>query len=101
MASEREWPQGQPDGSERGGPVGWFKHPDGFLKSSRQLAGSLRHGTAPGVGPRGSAIEADNTARTDFGTDRISPKDFDPMGTTRNRSSEIESDLIARQVRRR
>ena len=76
-----------------------YLHPDGYLKSTRSLAGPLRMGTEPRVGPRGGAVEADNSGRTDYGMDRIEPRDFDPMGTSRNRSGDIPSDLIARQVR--
>ena len=100
MASEKEWPRGQPDGSEKRGPIGWFQTPDGTLKSNRDLAGPLRMGTEPRTGPKGSAVEADYTRQSDFGTDRISPRDFDPLGTTRRRFGEIPSDLIAQKVRR-
>lgn len=99
MAKQSEWPRGQPDGSEKRGPTGQFLTADGYLKSSRDLAGPLRMGTAPGTGPKGGAVEADYSGRSDFGMDRISPRDFDPMGTSRERSGEIPSDLIARQVR--
>lgn len=75
--------------------------PDGWLRGGRSVAGPLRMGTTPGVGPRGGAVEADYTHVTDFGTDRIAPRDFDPMGTARNRFGDIPSDLIAEQVRGR
>lgn len=93
MASQREWPRGQADGSERGGPTACFLTPDGTLKSNRSLAGPLRKGTAPGVGPRGSA----GNGGSDFGMDRVSPRDFDPIGTPRNRFGEIPSELISRK----
>lgn len=80
-------------------PDGWFQHPDCVLKYDRSLAGPLRYGTEPRVGPTGGAIEADYTRDSDFGMDRIA-KDFDPMGTPRNRFGTIGSDLVARQVRR-
>lgn len=77
----------------------FYVTPDGYLKSTRSLAGPLRMGTEPRVGPRGGAVEADNGGGSDFGMDRIEPRDFDPMGTSRARSGDIPSDLIARQVR--
>ena len=76
-----------------------FLGPDGYQKSNRSLAGPLRMGTEPRVGPRGGAVEADNSDASDFGMDRITPRHFDPMGTCRERYGEIPSDLIARQVR--
>lgn len=93
MASQREWPRGQADGSERRGPIACFQTPDGTLKSNRSLAGPLRTGTAPGVGPR----DAPGNGGSDFGMDRITPRDFDPMGTTRRRFGEIPSELISRR----
>jgi hypothetical protein len=78
-----------------------FLTPDGYRKSTRSLAGPLRMGTEPRVGPRGGAVEADYSGASDMGMDRIEPRDFDPMGTARNRFGDISSDLIARQVRGR
>lgn len=95
LGRQGEWPR------VKRNPDAFFETADAYLKSSRDLAGPLRMGTTPGVGPRGGAVEADYTARTDFGTDRIAPRDFDPMGTARARFGEIPSGLIARQVRRR
>ena len=81
-------------------PVARFQTADGWLKSDRSLAGPLRTGTAPGVGPRG--VSAGGESRlSDMGTDRISPRDFDVLGTCRNRFGDISSDLITRQVRGR
>jgi hypothetical protein len=59
----------------------------------------LRHGTHVGTGPKGEAVVADNTRASDFGMDRVAPRDFDPLGTVRTRFGEISSDLIARQKR--
>ena len=98
MATEREWPRGQQDGSERDGPIGRFQSRDGVLKSNRSLAGPLRYGTAPGVGPKG---DGGGNGDSDFGMDRIEPRDFDPLGTTRNRFGEIPSELVSRSTRRR
>jgi hypothetical protein len=80
-------------------PDACFLAPDGYLRSERSLAGPLRHGTHVGTGPKGDAVIADNTRASDFGMDRIAPRDFDPLGTCRSRSGEIPSDLIARQKR--
>jgi hypothetical protein len=35
---------------------------------------------------------------SDFGMDRISPRDFDPAGTPRNRFGDIPSDAITEQL---
>ena len=75
MAKQSEWP------TERE-PSATFVTPDGYLNSARSLAGPLRMGTEPRVGPRG-AVAGGNSS--DFGTDRISPRGFDPMGTALDR----------------
>ena len=68
---------------------------DGYLKSGRPLAGPLRLGTAPGVGPKGTG---DNGGNSDFGVDRISPRGFDPIGTALDRYGPQEA---SERVRRR
>lgn len=79
-------------------PVGWFLAPDCYQKSTRSVAGPLRLGTAPGVGPTGRA-DAGNAS--DFGQDRVSPRGFDPMGTSLERAPRQEaSELLAREIRR-
>lgn len=100
MASQREWPRGQDDGTEKRGPNACFQHPDGTFRSNRSLSGPLRMGTEPRTGPKGGAVEASNSRDSDFGMDRIAPRDFDPLGTTRRRFGEIPSSLIAQKVRR-
>jgi hypothetical protein len=75
MAKQSEWP------TERE-PSATFVTPDGYLNSARSVAGPLRMGTEPRVGPRG-AVAGGNSS--DFGTDRISPRGFDPMGTALDR----------------
>ena len=101
MASQREWPRVRPaDGTERGSPTGFFQARDGVLRSNRSLAGPLRMGTAPGVGPRGGAVEADYTRDSDFGMDRISPRTFDPIGSDCDRWPSPTSDLVAKQTRK-
>jgi len=59
-------------------PPALTQSPDGLLNSNRSLAGPLRLGTAPGVGPRGNDIES--TRGSDFGMDRISPRALDSIG---------------------
>ena len=78
-------------------PIGWFQSPEVVQRSDRPLAGPLRFGTMPPVGPRRVRIGSES----DFGMDRISPKDFDPMGTCRNRFGSIESTLVSSDVRKR
>ena len=95
--NQREWPRGNPDGSERNSPDAFFLTPDGYLKSGRSLAGPLRLGTEPRVGPRGALRDGTNS---DFGMDRVSPRGFDPEGTALTRyGPQEESPLISRQVR--
>lgn len=77
--------------------------PDGVLNSARSLAGRLRWGTEPRVGPRyGRAGDNGDGLGTDFGMDRVSPRGFDPMGTSDTRAPLQEaSELISRAGRRR
>ena len=93
LGRQTEWPR------EKRTPEAYFLTADGWLNSERPLVGPLRHGTTPGVGPTGRAVVADDTRRSDFGMDRIEPRDFDPMGTSRRRFGTIDSGLIARSVR--
>jgi hypothetical protein len=66
-------------------------------RSNRSLAGPLRLGTSPGVGPRGAI----RNGSSDLGMDRITPRGFDPMGTSLEREPRQEaSDLVAKEVRR-
>lgn len=104
MGTEREWPRTrESDGTERGSPAGFFEGPDGTLKSGRSLAGPLRTGTSPDVGPRARSRAASGEGRdSDFGMDRISPRGFDPIGTPDDRiGPQPSSDLITEQVRKR
>lgn len=56
-------------------------------------------GTSPGVGPRGALRGG---ANSDFGMDRVSPRGFDPLGTSDSRAPEQEgSTLVSKEVRRR
>jgi hypothetical protein len=78
-----------------------FLHPNGFQKYDRSLVGPLRFGTEPGVGPRGPAVALGRAEeRSDMGMDRVTPREFDSMGTSMSRyRPQNESDLISRQKR--
>jgi hypothetical protein len=91
MASQREWPAVKRE------PVGHYQTPDGTLRSDRSVAGPLRLGTAPGVGPKGFLRDGN---ASDFGMDRVSPRGFDPMGTSDTRAPAQEgSSLLSRETR--
>ena len=80
-------------------PVCWYATPDGYLRSERSLAGPLRLGTAPGVGPIGRVGGGNES---DFGMDRVAPREFDPMGTSLERYRRTEgSRLLSGEIRRR
>lgn len=89
--NQREWLPA------KGEPVGWFQTADVIQRSTRSLAGPLRMGTEPRIGPRRAVL----SGNTDFEMDRTTPKDFDPIGTTRNRFGEIASARISREIRDR
>jgi hypothetical protein len=95
MAKEREWP------TVKRNPDAYFLTGDGFQRSDRSLAGPARMGTAPGVGPRGAAVATGrDEERSDMGVDRVSPREFDPEGTSLRRyGPDHESDLVSRQIR--
>ena len=61
---------------------------DGLLRSDRRLAGPLRLGTAPGVGPGGFRPGGPG-GDSDFGVDRVTPRRFDPMGNSNRRAPEF------------
>lgn len=77
--TRRAWPYGGAASS----PAALTVSPDTTLNSARPLAGPLRRGTAPGVGPRG--VVTDAFAASDFGLDRMGERRFDPMGDSRSR----------------
>ena len=80
------------------GPYGCFMQPDGKQKSERLLAGPLRLGTEPRVGPRG----ATDPGGSDMGMDYLSTRRFDPIGTHDERSPPREkSTFISREIRRK
>jgi hypothetical protein len=97
--SQSPWPRQQTsEGTPRTSPVGRFQTSDAILKSDRSLAGPLRLSTEPRVGPRG-ALRGGNAS--DFGMDRVSPRGFDPLGTSDTRAPAQEaSTLISKEVRR-
>ena len=81
-------------------PVGDFVTPDGYLRSTRPLAGPLRFGTEPRVGPRDRGPGRGQPS--DFEMDRISPRGFDPMGTSDERApAQEQSVLLSRSIRSR
>ena len=91
---QSEWPR------VKRNPTAYYLHPNGFLRSSRSLAGPLRMGTEPRVGPKGLIEGAGSTS--DFGMDRVSPRGFDPMGSHNTREPAQESStLLSRSVRNR
>lgn len=94
--TQQPWPRRREDGSELRSPTAFFASPDGYLKSGRSLAGPLRLGTAPPVGPSG----ASRNGNSDFGMDRITPRGFDPIGTSLERRGPQESSpLVSRELR--
>lgn len=83
----------------RSNPVAVYVTPTTDQRSDRALAGPLRMGTSRGVGPRG--LLAPDSFGSDLGVDRVSPRRFDPMGTSLQRAPLPEnSTLISREVRR-
>ena len=89
-----EWPR------VKDNPDAWVVTPDAYERCDRSLVGPLRYGTSEGVGPRGGAIIAEDSERTDFGMDRVSPRGYDPMGWP-VWGPQQSSDLISRQIRGR
>lgn len=83
-----EWPRWRERGNN---PEATFAVPDGYFNNRRETAGPLRMGTMPPVGPRGSAVVADYTRQTDFGTDMIA--------RDRVLQRKYPSDLLAREIR--
>lgn len=78
-------------------PLGCFMVPDGKLRSDRVLVGALRLGTSPGIGPSGPTLDG----RSDFRTDRLSPRGCDPLGTAIERytGSQPAAKFISKEVR--
>lgn len=74
MPNQRGWPYGGQANSR----AAWTQTPDGVLRSSRDLTGPLRLGTRGDAGPRG--MQMGQGVGSDFGMDRISQRDHDPIG---------------------
>lgn len=91
--NQREWYPAKRE------PVGCFMTADGKMRSDRVLAGALRMGTAPGVGPSGPTLDG----RSDFRMDRISPRGCDPLGTSVERyvgkPPQPDAKLISKEIR--
>lgn len=97
IGNQREWPSTKDDGSDRTSPTGYFQTANVIQRSDRSVAGPLRLGTEPRVGPKG-AIRNGNS---DFEMDRITPRGFDPMGSHNTREPpQPASSLLSREVRR-
>ena len=97
VGKQGEWPRVKrnPD------PV-FFTGPDGYHRSDRELAGPLRMGTTPPVGPKGAAVWADRDFKSDLGMDRIdgtAGRDIN-KGTSQP-PPPYKSDLLAREIRGR
>lgn len=78
-------------------PDAWVVAPDVWERTDRGAAGPLRSGTVPdGVGPRGRGRSAPRDA-SDYGMDRVSPREFDPIGTSiaRYTNPKRDADLIS------
>lgn len=95
MANRRQsWPYG----GQAASPPALTQTPDGLLSSGRSLAGPLRIGTVPPVGPKGAPDGA--FSQSDLGMDRIDPRgtaDYIGVGPKR---WERESRLISNGRRR-
>lgn len=75
-------------------PDAYVLAPDVYERTDRGAAGPLRSGTVQnGVGPRGRSPQD----ASDYGMDRVSPRSFDPMGTSidRYRNPLRDADLIS------
>ena len=101
MSNEKqsEWPTRAKDSSgvQQCNPVACYQAPGILERSNRSLAGPLRLGTEYRVGPKGGIVNGNS----DLGMDRITPRGFDPMGTSDSRAPAQEaSELVSRQVRR-
>ena len=93
--NQKPWLGRREDGSETRSPTAFFATSDGYLKSGRTIAGPLRLGTSPPVGPSGAG-----RGSSDFGMDRITPRGFDPAGTALDRYGKQESSpLVSRELR--
>ncbi|HEX3520782.1 MAG TPA: hypothetical protein VHT52_01690 [Stellaceae bacterium] len=96
MAKQSEWPRIKRE------PESYFAGPDGYHRSDREVAGPLRMGTTPEVGPKGPAVKADRSSSSDFGMDRIDgTAGHDINKGTKEPPPPYKSDLIAQFERGR
>lgn len=88
--ARRSWPYL----GEAASPPALTLTPDTTLNSARPLGGPLRRGTFGSVGPTGRGLGG-VVARgaSDFGMDRISQRDHDPIGS-------VPYDAVSTRVRR-
>lgn len=78
-------------------PAALTQTPDGLLNSDRSLAGPLRRGTYGPVGPTGRGLgNVVSRAATDFGMDRVTPRDMDHIGTSKPGAPPPESTRVRR-----
>lgn len=95
--NQRAWPRTRRGGKEENAPLAFYQAPDITERSDRSLAGPLRRGTERRVGVKGDP----QVGASDLGMDRITPRGFDPMGTSDTRAPPQESsELISRETRR-
>lgn len=89
----RSWPY---DGAGTS-PAALSLSPDGLLNSDRPLSGPLRRGTYGPVGPTGRGLgTVANRVETDFGMDRVTPRDMDHIGVSKPGAAPPESSRIRR-----
>jgi hypothetical protein len=95
--NQQAWPRMRRSGKAEGDPRACFQAPGLLEESNRSLTGPLRRGTEPRVGVKGQRMPGGS----DFGMDRVTPRGFDPMGTSDTRAPAQEaSELISSRVRR-
>jgi hypothetical protein len=90
---QREWP------TVKRNPEAFFLTPDCFQRSDRKVAGPLRYGTAPNVGPKSRGF-LDDRRSSDFGMDRLEQRPVDSIGLKYPETDPPVS-LIANQLRGR
>lgn len=89
----RSWPYN----GQATSPAALTLSPDGLLNSDRSLAGPLRRGTFGPVGPTGRGLGAVGARyASDFGMDRVSPRDMDHIGVSKPGAPPPESTRIRR-----
>jgi hypothetical protein len=69
---QSEWPR------VKRNPTACYQTSDGLYRSDREVAGPLRMGTHPTVGPRGRGVSG--AGRSDYGMDRAELPPVDRVG---------------------